>query len=261
MMLKKCYICIRKMKKTVLIFAALALCACSQAQVKQYRPKVVKEYPHDVMAYTQGLFFHGGTLYETTGQYGTSTIRTVDLASGNPIVEKKLNRKYFGEGSAILGKDLFVLTWTNKVAFRYDAATLNYKQTISYPREGWGLTADGKQLIASDGSSNLYFLDSDLKLLKKLPVTMNGRPLRNLNELEWIDGKVWANVYMTDMIVMINPKTGAVEGALDCTGILPNDLYTSATDVLNGIAVDAAGKIYITGKNWPKLYQIELVNK
>ena len=249
------------MKKQLVILALLALCACSQAQVKQYSYKVVKEYPHDMMAYTQGLFFHGGKLYETTGQYGTSTIRTVDLATGKPVVEKKLNRKYFGEGSVILGKDLYVLTWTNKVAFRYDAATLSYKQTVSYPREGWGLTTDGKQLIASDGSANLYFLDADMKLLKKLPVTMNGRPLRNLNELEWIDGRIWANVYMTDMIVMINPSTGKVEGALDCTGLLPDELYTSATDVLNGIAIDAAGHIFVTGKNWPKLYQIELMNK
>lgn len=249
------------MKKQLLILSLLALCACSQAQIKQYSFKVVKEYPHDVMAYTQGLFFHEGKLYETTGQYGTSSIRTVDLASGKPTVEKKLNRKYFGEGSVILGKDLYVLTWTNKVAFRYDAATLSYKQTVSYPREGWGLTTDGKQLIASDGSANLYFLDADMKLLKKLPVTMNGRPLRNLNELEWIGGKVWANVYMTDMIVMINPSTGKVEGALDCTGLLPDDLYTSATDVLNGIAIDAKGKIYLTGKNWPRMYQIELVSK
>jgi glutamine cyclotransferase len=249
------------MKKQLVILALLALCACSQAQVKQYSYKVVKEYPHDMMAYTQGLFFHGGKLYETTGQYGTSTIRTVDLATGKPVVEKKLNRKYFGEGSVILGKDLYVLTWTNKVAFRYDAATLSYKQTVSYPREGWGLTTDGKQLIASDGSANLYFLDADMKLLKKLPVTMNGRPLRNLNELEWIDGRIWANVYMTDMIVMINPSSGKVEGALDCTGLLPDELYTSATDVLNGIAVDAAGHIFVTGKNWPRMYQIELIKK
>jgi glutamine cyclotransferase len=214
-----------------------------------------------VEAYTQGLFFHDGTLYETTGQYGTSVIRTVDLATGQSIVERKLNRKYFGEGSVILEGDLYILTWTNKVAFRYDGKSLTYKNTLSYPREGWGLTTDGKQLIASDGSANLYFLDKDLKLQKKLPVTMNGRPLRNLNELEWIDGKIWANVYLTDMIVIINPSSGKVEGALDCTGLLPDALYTSATDVLNGIAVDAAGHIYLTGKNWPKMYQIELIKK
>lgn len=249
------------MKKSVLILLALSLCACTQAQVKQYKPKVVKEYPHDVAAYTQGLFFHDGTLYETTGQYGTSTIRTVDLATGQPIVEKKLNRKYFGEGSAILNGDLFVLTWTNKVAFRYDAKTLNYKQTLSYPREGWGLTTDGKQLIASDGTAYLYFLDENLKTKSKLQVTLNGKPLRNLNELEWIGGKIWANVYLTDMIVIIDPKSGKVEGAIDCTGLLPNALYTSATDVLNGIALDADGHIYLTGKNWPKMYQIELIKQ
>lgn len=249
------------MRKLLLIaLIACITCAC-QAQVKQYRPKVVKEYPHDVAAYTQGLFFHDGILYETTGQYGTSTIRTVDLATGQPIVEKKLNRKYFGEGSAILNGDLFVLTWTNKVAFRYDAKTLNYKQTLSYPREGWGLTTDGKRLIASDGTSTLYFLDENLKTQGKLQVTLNGKPLRNLNELEWIDGKIWANVYLTDMIVIIDPKSGKVEGALDCTGLLPNSLYTSATDVLNGIALDASGHIYLTGKNWPRMYQIELMKQ
>ena len=248
------------MKKLLLITLLFVTCACT-AQVKQYRPKVVKEYPHSVEAYTQGLFFHNGTLYETTGQYGTSTIRTVDLDTGASIVEKKLNRKYFGEGSVILGDDMYILTWTNKVAFRYDAKTLSFKQTVGYPREGWGLTTDGKQLIASDGSSQLYFMDKDLKVQKKLPVTLNGRPLRNLNELEWIDGKIWANVYLTDMIVIIDPETGKVEASVDCTGLLPNALYTSATDVLNGIAVDAAGRIYVTGKNWPRLYQIELIKK
>ena len=249
------------MKSLKLIFLGLLLCACSQAQVKEYRPKVVKEYPHDMAAYTQGLFFHGGKLYETTGQYGTSSIRTVDLSTGKPTENKKLSAKYFAEGSVILGQDLYILTWTNKVAFRYDAKTLTYKETLSYPREGWGLTTDGKQLIASDGSANLYFLDKDLKLQKKLPVTLNDRPLRNLNELEWINGKIWANVYLTDLIAIINPSTGKVEATVDCTGLLPDELWTSATDVLNGIAVDAAGKVYVTGKNWPKLYQIELMKK
>lgn len=255
------YLCTPKMKKLFVILSLLAVCACSQAQVKQYRPKVVKEYPHDMAAYTQGLFFHGGKLYETTGQYGASTIRTVNLATGKPIVEKKLNRKYFGEGSVILGEDLYILTWKNKVAFRYDAATLTFKETLSYPREGWGLTTDGKQLIASDGTSTLYFLDKKLNVQKKITVTLNGRPLRNLNELEWIDGKIWANVYMTDIIAIIDPATGKVEATVDCTGLLPDELYTSATDVLNGIAIDATGKLYVTGKNWPKLYQIELINK
>ena len=249
------------MKKIGLILLVVLSCSCSQAQVKQYGYQVVKEYPHDVEAYTQGLFFHDGTLYETTGQYGTSTIRQVDLATGKPTVEKKLNRKYFGEGSVILGKDMYILTWTNKVAFRYDAQTLTFKQTVSYPREGWGLTTDGKQLIASDGSPILYFMDENLKVQRRQQVTLNGRPLRNLNELEWIDGKIWANVYLTDMIVIINPKDGKVEAIVDCKGLLPKSLYTDETDVLNGIAVDAGGHIYITGKNWPRLYEIELIKK
>ena len=249
------------MKRWLLIAAVLLAGACSQAQVKQYGVKVVKEYPHRTDAYTQGLFFHEGVLWETTGQYGESTIRTVDLASGEPIALKKLTGKYFGEGSVILDGVLYVLTWTNKVAFVYDAKTLEYKKTVGYPREGWGLTTDGKQLIASDGSSNLYFLDKDLKLLKRLPVTMNGRSLRYLNELEWIDGKIWANVYTTDTIVIINPADGKVEAAIDCTGLLPDKLRKKDTDVLNGIACDAEGRIYLTGKKWPRLYQVELVKK
>ncbi len=249
------------MKKWLLIAGVLLAGACSQAQVKQYGIKVVKEYPHRTDAYTQGLFFQDGILWETTGQYGESTIRTVDLASGEPTQLKKLNAKYFGEGSVILDGVLYVLTWTNKVAFKYDAATLTYQKTLSYPREGWGITTDGKQLIASDGSANLFFLDKDLKLLKRQPVTMNGRPLRYLNELEWIDGKIWANVYTTDTIVIINPADGKVEAAIDCTGLLPRKLRKKDTDVLNGIALDAEGRIYLTGKKWPRLYQVELVKK
>lgn len=237
---------------------ALFASSCTNAQVREYKVKVVGEYPHDVHAYTQGLFFHDGVLYETTGQWGESSIRTVDLETGKVTAIKKLSSKYFGEGSAILGDDLYVLTWTNKLAFRYDAKTLTYKATLPFPREGWGLTTDGRQLIASDGSSTLYFLDKDMKVQKRLRVTLRDRSLQYLNELEWIDGKIWANVYTSDMIAIINPSNGKVEATVDCRGLLPASLRTKDTDVLNGIAVDSEGHVYLTGKNWPRMYRIEL---
>lgn len=233
---------------------------CGARTVKYYDIKVVKEYPHDVTSYTQGLFFNGGDLYESTGEYGKSTFRKVDLETGKALKKFDFNKKYFVEGSVMLDGKLFILTWLNKVLFVYDAKTLEYKQTYSYPREGWGLTTDGKSLIASDGSSKIYFLDSSLKLQKTLNVTMNGRAVRYLNELEWIDGKIWANVYTTDTIVVIDPKSGEVESIINCAGLLDQKLVTQDTDVLNGIAVNPAdGKIYLTGKNWPKLFEIKLV--
>ena len=249
------------MRLHIVILSFLCLSACSSAQVKEYKAKVVGEYPHDPRAYTQGLLFHDGTLYETTGQWGESSIRTVELETGKPIVSKKLSSKYFGEGSAILDDDLYVLTWTNKLVFKYDAKTLQYKSSIGYPREDWGLTTDGKQLIASDGSSMLYYLDKDMKVMRRLKVTLNDRPLKYLNELEWIDGKIWANVYTYDIIAIINPSSGKVEATIDCSGILPEALKKPDTDVLNGIAVDDKGNIYITGKYWPRLYKIELEKK
>lgn len=237
------------------------LCFAScDAKVKSYKIQVVKEYPHDVSSYTQGLFFHGGKLYESTGEYGHSTFRTVDLATGKPLTKIDFNKKYFIEGSAILGDKLFILTWESNVAFIYDANTLEYKQTYSYPREGWGLTTDGKQLIASDGSSKLYFMDDKFKVTKTVNVTLNGRQIKLLNELEYIEGKVWANVYTSDLILIINPDNGVVEATVDCTGLLPKQLRGPETDVLNGIAYDpATKKTYLTGKKWKRMYEVKLV--
>lgn len=246
----------------MLAAACTLLCSGCEAKVREYKVQVVKEYPHDHDSYTQGLFFQDGTMYESTGQYGTSTFRVVDMETGKPLKKLDFARKYFVEGSVILGDNLYILTWQSNVAFIYDAKTLEYKSTYSYPREGWGLTTDGKQLIASDGSSRLYFLSPDFQLLRTVDVKLDGRPLRLLNELEYIDGKVWANVYTTDMIVIINPETGAVEGKIDCTGLLPKQLREPRTDVLNGIAYNPeTKKIYFTGKYWKKLYEVKLIEQ
>lgn len=232
------------------------------AQVRQYRVETVSRYPHDVSSYTQGLFIRDGRMYESTGLHGGSTFRKVDIVTGNALRKLDFSEKYFVEGSAVLGDRLYILTWTNRVAFIYDFNTLEYKSTLSYPRQGWGLTTDGESLIASDGSSVLYFMTPSLKVTRTVEVSLHGRPLDYLNELEYIDGRIWANVYTTDMIVIIDPESGKVEAVVDCTGLLPDELRTRDTDVLNGIAYDeSAGKIYLTGKNWPLLFEVRLVAK
>lgn len=249
--------------KHIISICVCVLCSilsCS-AKVERYKIEVVNAYPHDTGSYTQGLFWHDGSLYESTGLNGKSTFRKVDLQSGKALTKLPFNKKYFVEGSVMLGDKLYILTWTNKVIFIYDANTLEYRSTYSYPREGWGLTTDGKSLISSDGSSRIYFLTPELKFERSINVTLNGRAVRYLNELEWIDGRIWANVYTTDTIVIINPDTGVVEATVDCEGLLPERLRTPDTDVLNGIAVDSEGRIFLTGKNWPELYEVKLVGE
>lgn len=241
---------------------ALLLVSCADATVRNYNLEIVAEYPHDTQSYTQGLFFHEGEMYETTGLHGKSTLRKVELTTGAPLVKLNFDKKYFIEGSVVFGDKLYILTWDSKVAFVYGADSLDYKSTWSYPREGWGLTTDGKHLIASDGSATLFFMDGNFALQRRVVVKYEDRPVRWLNELEYIDGKIWANVYTTDEIVIINPKDGMVEGVIDCRGLLPKSLCTSQTDVLNGIAYNPeTGKIYLTGKNWPKLYEVRLTEK
>lgn len=245
-----------------ILFMSFCLLSCGEGKVTEYKLEVVAEYPHDTDSYTQGLFFNEGQLYESTGQHGKSTFRKVDLMTGSALKRLDFDKKYFVEGSVMFEGNLYILTWESKVAFVYDAETLEYKSSWKYPREGWGLTTDGEFLIASDGTASLYFMDGNFKPDHKVLVTLNDRPVRLINELEYIDGRIWANVYTYDEILIINPKTGKVTGIIDCRGLLPDKLRTVNTDVLNGIAYNKEdGKIYLTGKNWPKLYEVKLIEK
>ncbi len=251
----------RRFFRLVLLCATVLLPVGCSAKVRSYRPQVVASYPHDPQSYTQGLFFHEGRMYESTGQWGESTMRIVDPQTGKTLKRLDFDKKYFVEGSVILDGKLYILTWTNKLVFVYDAETFEYEKTLGYPREGWGLTTDGKQLIASDGSARLYFMDPSMKVKRTVTVRLNDRPIRYLNELEYIDGKIWANVYTSDIILIINPADGKVEATLDCTGLLPKQYADRRTDVLNGIAYNPADKkIYLTGKYWKRLFEIRLID-
>lgn len=241
---------------------------CSSAQsspkkVQQYGFKVEETLPHDSGSYTQGLFFHNGELYESAGQYGESSMRKVDLSTGKVVRRENFEPQYFVEGSCAVGDNLYILTWREGICFVYDINTFQKRGQFRISREGWGLTTDGKELIMSTGSEYLFFLDPETFIEKRsVRVTLNGRAIAYLNELEYIDGKVWANVYGDDHILIINPENGVVEGVVDCTGILPRSLQTIHTDVFNGIAHNPAnGKIYVTGKYWPQMYRITLKKK
>lgn len=224
---------------------------------------VVQSYPHDPLAFTQGLVFHGGSLYEGTGLHDSSSIRRVDLASGNVQRMEALPRQYFGEGIALHNGRFYQLTWQNNVCFVYDAMSFQRVDTFSYYGEGWGLTTDGENLIMSDGSSTLRIIDpATFKLKSTVTVFDGSTPVSLLNELEYIRGEVYANVWRTDRIVRIDPTNGKVLGWIDLAGILPDAERTGREDVLNGIAYDAAGdRLFVTGKHWAKLYQIRLTGE
>lgn len=229
-------------------------------RVRDYKIKVEESLNHDISAYTQGLFFYNNTLYESTGQYGESSLRKVDLKTGHVLQRVNYDRRYFAEGSCALDGRLYVLTWMEHRCFVYDANTLRQIGEFYNPREGWGLTTDGKSLIMSDGSSKLFFLDP-LTFVEKssLEVTLDGKALNSINELEYIDGDIWANVYGSDYIVIIDAGTGKVKGRIDCRNLLPGSLRKRNTDVLNGIAYDPqTGYIYLTGKYWPKMYRVTI---
>ncbi|MBB4636257.1 glutaminyl-peptide cyclotransferase [Longimicrobium terrae] len=218
----------------------------------------VRSYPHDTASFTQGLVWQGGNLYESTGRYGTSTVRQVELETGAVIRSTPLAPQYFAEGLALVGDSLFQLTWREGVMFVYDRATLRPGRQISYQGEGWGLTTDGRSLIISDGSSYLTFLDArTLNPQRTVQVVDAGQGVNDLNELEWVKGEVWANVWHTNRIARIDPQTGQVKGWLDLAALVPP--VSDPEGVLNGIAYDSqTNRLLVTGKLWPKIFEIRI---
>lgn len=222
--------------------------------------RIVNTFPHDKEAYTQGLFYLNGFLIESTGQQGESSLRKVELKTGKVLKSSTLERKYFGEGCALINGKIYQLTWTSRKGFIYDAESFNVIGTFNYPTQGWGLATANNQLVMSDGSNLLYFLEPEnFAELRRVEVYDSNGPVNQLNELEYIDGKIWANVYQTDLVVVIDPETGAVETEINFKGLLkPSDRHSNI-DVLNGIAWDSESRrLFVTGKNWPKLFEVEV---
>lgn len=238
------------------LLLALGL-AQAQGEVPIYTFNVVAYYPHDTNAFTEGLVYADGFLYEGTGLNGKSNIRKVELKTGKVLKQKDLDQKYFGEGITLFQNRFYQLTWKNQEGFIYDTG-FNPVGRFSYPTEGWGLTHDGSQLIMSDGSATLYFLNPrTLKTDRTVQVKANGRPIRNLNELEYIGGKIYANVWQTTQIVIIDPKSGNVEGIVDLRSLAM--LAPPNADVLNGIAYDATNdRLFVTGKLWSYVFEIKI---
>ena len=229
----------------------------------RYAFTVVNEFPHDTSAFTQGLLYHDGHLYESTGVRGQSSLRKVALETGAVLQRRDLDAQFFGEGLTLFNGKLYQLTWTSRRGFIYDLESFDLLGEFSYETEGWGLTNDGERLIMSDGSHFLRFLDPEsFEVLGQVPVFDGIQPISRLNELAYIDGQVFANVFRTDEIVIIDPATGALTGRIDLSALwerLPNSTRQNSEHVLNGIAHDDAnGRLFVTGKRWPKLFEIEL---
>jgi glutamine cyclotransferase len=253
------------MHKSLLRRAALGLVfgtsLAAQAAVPVQGYVVKQSFPHDEQAFTQGLFFMDGFLYESTGQYGASTVRKVDLKTGKVLQKRDLPQQVFGEGIAPVGANIVALTWMNQGGFILDAATFAPKATFEYKGEGWGLTSNGESIYMSDGTAYIRVLNpATMQETRRIHVTAEGLPVTRINELEWVDGLIYANVWQTDRIARIDPMSGRVLGWIDLSGLsAAAGAAHDADNVLNGIAYDAKSKrLFVTGKRWPKLFEIEL---
>lgn len=241
-------------------FEAVALSPLPKDLGTQATYRIVHQFPHDPHCYTQGLVYRNGILYESCGLYGQSSLRKIDLQNNTLLAENKLDPSYFAEGLTMMGDSLCQLTWKEGKAFVYSAVDLSLLASFDYQTEGWGLTNNGQRLLLSDGSDTLYWMrPSDGFVNGKLQVTLNGQPVRNLNELEMINGEIFANVYMSNKILRIDAQSGQVLTVIDLSGLDPAN--AKAGEVLNGIAWDADnGRLFVTGKNWPSLYEIEIIS-
>jgi len=235
----------------------------AEAAPPVYGYEVLHTYPHDPKAFCQGLVFEDGVLYEGTGQYGRSTLRKVDLTTGRVLQVRRLGPALFGEGITAYNDEIIQLTWKRGLGFVFERQSFRQRRSFRYAGEGWGLTYDGQQLIISDGSAVLRFLDpKTFRVVRKLTVRSRGTPLSRLNELEYVEGEIFANVWGTDFIARISPDTGKVSGWIDLRGLLKPHERHSQEAVLNGIAFDRKqGRLFVTGKYWPKLVEIRLVPK
>jgi glutamine cyclotransferase len=243
------------------VFLLLAQGAVSSAAVPVYDFDVVHSYPHDPSAFTEGLFYLNGFLYESTGLEKRSSIRKVQIDTGAVLQKLEIPAQYFGEGIVNWDGHLVSLTWKSHIGFVFDLATFKLQKQFQYEGEGWALTQDGKQIIMSDGTPELRFINpKTLKETNRIRVTLEGKPVPNVNELEWVRGEIYANVWETNWIARIDPKDGHIVGLINLTGLLgPSEQVAGPDGVLNGIAYDAKGdRLFVTGKNWPKLFEIRL---
>lgn len=254
-------------KKITLILTALLLAVSSVSGCSGMSDTVtytealtlVNSYPHKTDSFTQGLFFHDGKIYESVGRYGESGLmKNIDFKTGNCEWRYSFDENIFAEGSTALNGKIYVLSWKENKAFVFDPETLVLEKTVEYPRQGWGLTTDGENLIASDGTAELFFMNESLETVKTVTVTRSGEKIANINELEYIGGYIWANVWLSNEIIIINPENGKVKKTLDFTGLYDNK-SNDANDCLNGIAYNEEnGRVYITGKRWNTLFEFEI---